>query len=334
MLIRKVTALCTIVIFFGSCGRATLHQSANVTQSENNDNLPVRVVYDKMTAPRNVSVLNNKTGTEKYLTLQWTPVAGAQSYRIYYAVYPTYQYKSGSLAAKDYKLLVEIPARTGTLMTWNHNIPQIPLRRYSYRITSVNDREESALSSAADGWRIPIDEEEALKDIDYNIHFAQTSVPNFGRQGQDAVIHGRASGVYFYASKMSKIMSKFEDYADFETILNGNPSMKISLFPLGVRMKGDIDVSGLYKAVMTYDDLFCVVGGYARKGKIKIVYYHPSKGILQKDYTYDQIRNLLKTVAYDANEVKPRPPASEWDESDSEYIHTMRKMANLSSGIK
>ena len=327
-------ALCTIVIFFGSCGKATLHQSANVTQSENNDNLPVQVVYDKMTAPQNVSVLNNKTGTEKYLTLQWTPVAGAQSYRIYYAVYPTYQYKSGSLAAKDYKLLVEIPARTGTLMIWNHDIPQIPLRRYSYRITSVNDREESALSLAADGWRIPIDEEEALRDIDYNIHFAQTAVPNFGRQGQEAVIQGRASGGYFYASKMSKIMSRFENYADFETILNGNPSMKISLFPLGVRMKGDIDVSGLYKAVMTYDDLFCVVGGYTRKGKIKIAYYHPSKGILQKGYSYDQIRNLMKTVAYDANEVKPRPPVGEWDESDLEYTHTMRKMAKLSSGIK
>ncbi len=335
--LEKTIALFIFSLLYISCTKGvSSHQSAKVHKNLENNNVGQNIsYYEKLMPPENIVVVNNQTGTEKYLTLQWPSVPEAESYRIYYAVYPTYQHKSGSLKAKDYRLLVEIPARADNVsMRWNHNIPQIPLRRYSYRLSCVSEDEESNLSEAVDGWRIPINEEEALRDIDYNIHFAQASVPNFGRQGQETVIHGRASGNYVYASKMTKIMSKFDNYADFETILNGNPSMKISLFPLGVRMHGNISVSGLYRAVVTYDDLFCVVGGYTRKGSIKIAYHHPSKGVLQKNYNYDQIRSLLKTVAYDANEVKPKPPASEWDESDSEYTHTMRKMAKLSSAIR
>lgn len=333
MRIRRIPFSVEILIaafFLTSCKGAALFQSADAQPESVYYNIPEEISDKKLMPPEDLRVVNHKTGTQKYLTLKWSAVSGAKAYRIYYAVYPTYQYRSGKLPLKNYELLVELPADPNkNFMVWNHHIPAVPLRRYSYCVASVNDWETSEFSPAVDGWRFPTDEKEALLDIDYNIHFAQTAIPDFGKQGRESIVSGRASGNYYYASKMTKVMSKFENYADFETILNGDPTIKINFFPLGVRMNGDINVSGLYKAVVTYNDLICVPGGYTRKGKIKITYHHPEKGILQKEYDYDQIRSMLKTVAYNADEVRPRPPAAEWDESAPEYMQRMRKIAKL-----
>ncbi len=125
-------------------------------------------------------------------------------------------------------------------------MPSVPLRRYAYRVTSVNEEGESVFSKTVEGYyRMPMDEKEVLKDMDYTIHFAQSSIPHFGQMGLKVIVPGRASGIYYYASEMTNITSQFENYADFETVLNGNPKITVTLNPMGTRMNGNITAWGL-----------------------------------------------------------------------------------------
>ena len=167
---------------------------------------------------------------------------------------------------------------------------------------------------------MPKNADEALQDIDYTIHFAQSKIPRFGAQGVKATVEDRPkTGEYYYASQWNHQASKFTNYGDFETILNGAPSMKVSLIPQGVYMSGSITVTGLYNATLTYNNLFGVVGGYSKHGGVTVEYKHPTQGTLKKNYSFEEAKKLMKTVASNASEKKTAPSASEWDESSTSY---------------
>ena len=273
-----------------------------------------------LAAPGGFTVSNNHTTTEKYLTLEWTPVPEATGYRVYRAVFPHHG-ETADLPDKAFKLLTEIsqPYPLPVTMSYNHWIPEVPLRRYQYRVTATRYWGESKFSDTLTGYRRPVDLIEAARDMDYTMHFAQSRIPNFGAMNLDETVLGRASGSYHYMSKMTKSLSKFDHYADFETILNGNPQMQITLWPMGVKMNGDINATGLYNAKIIYNDLVGVLGGLTAGGSITIEYENQSQ-----TFDYKDAKNFMKTVATTSDEVHPAPPRREWDESDPNYVRAVR----------
>ncbi len=318
--------LCFLVILLIACqspmsyrqsiGKANFDDMSNVGSSgSGSDHLG-----SALSAPEEFQIINNKTATETYLVLTWKKVDGAKKYRVYRAVYPTHTYQS-NLDTRAYKLLQEvIPAwDSKEYLTFDYHIPHIPLRRYSFYVTAVNDTGESNFAGPVVGYRMPTDEKEALQDMDYTIHFAQTAIKNFGNQGLQADVQGRGSGTYHYASKWNYQASRFTNYADFETVLNGALRMKVSLIPQGVYMNGVITASGLYSARLTYHDLFGVVGGYSKSGSVTIEYDHPTRGTLKRTYSFNDAKNLMKTIASTAAEKHSRPPESEWNEASASY---------------
>ncbi len=279
--------------------------------------------------PENVKLENNATAEQKYLMLRWDLVPGATSYRVYRAVYPTHTYTSG-LPDRSFKRLIELDAHDyhhKDVMEFRNDLPSVPLRRYAYRVTAVNEEGESAFSNMVEGYRLPVDEKEALEDMDYTIHFAQSSIPGFGQMGLKTIVPGRASGTYYYASEMTNIKSQFDNYADFETILNGNPKLSVTLNPIGTKMNGNITASGLYHATMTYNNLIGVVGGLTKGGSISITYLHPVLGSISSTYGYQEAEKFMKSVATQESDVQGPPAASEWDEANPGYVRSARESA-------
>lgn len=274
-------------------------------------------------APADFTIQNNYTTQEKYLRLAWTPVPEATGYRIYRAVFPHHG-ETADMPDQAFKLLAEIsqPYPLPSEMTYDHQIPEVPLRRYQYRITSVRDWGESEFSAVLTGYRKPVDPLEAARDIDYTMHFGQSRIDRFGEMGMDVTELGRASGTYHYMSKMTKSLNHYSGYANFETILNGNPNMSITLSPPGAKMTGDIHASGLYEATLTYNDLLGVLGGLTKGGSITIKYNGKSE-----TYSYTEAKKFMKTVATSTDEKHPTPPRREWDEADPNYVRMIHRQS-------
>lgn len=272
--------------------------------------------------PQDFAVANNGTDAEKYLILEWTPVPEATGYRVYRAVYPHYLETGDLPEGTAFKLLTEIsqPYPLPNKMTYHHHIPEVPLRRYQYRITALRDWGESHFSNPVTGYRKPIDNIEALRDMDYTIHFAQSQIEGFGQAFKNVIQPGRASGTYSYASGL-KPLNEYTNYADFETILNGSPSMKVVGLS-GANMDGSVKATGLYEATLTYNNLQGAVGGLTKGGSITIDY----KGS-PETFDWDRAKQFMKTVAATADEVHPMPPRREWDESDPNYVRSARRRA-------
>ncbi len=325
--------LVMVIFTFVSCPAPTTRSSAQVGDADHSGGQESVGSNDKLFPPDSLMVVNNGTGSEKYLELQWSTVPGATMYTIYRAVYPTHAHPNGSLMDKAYKKLVEIPAQAflASTMTYCDEIPRLPLRRYSYVITARNENGETAFSNPVDGYRVPIDQEEALLDIDYTIHFVQSSTPGFGQAFKEAKVQDRPkTGTYHYSSKIGNIKSHFYNYGDFETILATSGDFNMQQEGLGSKMNGPINVSGLYNATLTYHNFVGALKGLSRSGTITITYEHPQKGRLFKEYSFEEARRLMKTVAYDEGEKQPRPPASEWDEADPSYTRRAQEIARRS----
>lgn len=321
-MIKKFHAQFILIIFtvLISCMSPTTRSRPLVGSADHSGGIANVGSDGTLATPEEFTVLNNYTTTEKYLTLQWTPVPEATGYRVYRAVFPHHG-KTADLPDKAFKLLTEIsqPYPLPVTMTYKHWIPEVPLRRYQYRITATRYWGESKFSDTLTGYRRPVDLIEAAKDMDYTMHFAQSRIPNFGTMNLDETVLGRASGGYHYMSTMTKSLSKFDHYADFETILSGDPKIQITLQPMGVKMSGDINATGLYNAKITYNDLVGVLGGLTAGGSITIEYGNQSQ-----TFDYKDAKNFMKTVATTADEVHPSPPRREWDESDPNYVRAVR----------
>ncbi|MGL4524177.1 MAG: fibronectin type III domain-containing protein [Spirochaetia bacterium] len=311
------------VVFLFSCGMASNSVRRQVGGADHGDGNDIGGSKD-LVAPANFKIVNNGTGTETFLTLEWDSVPHATLYRVYRAVYPTRSHMAEP-AAREFKLLTTVDASSavGGKLTTQHNIPHLPLRRYAYKVTAANDDGESESTAVLTGYRVPIDQLEALKDIDYTVHFAQTSISNFGAAYKEATIHGRGGGNYFYRSNTSP-KSRFQNHNDFEVVLNGDPSMSLNIFTQRVTMNGDINISGLYTGKMTYHSLLGAEGGLTKNGQVTISYNHPTKGTLTRKYNFEEIRQHMKTVAMNPVDKIAAPHKSEWNEADASYTRQMK----------
>lgn len=312
-----------VEIIFISCSVPSTQRGIGIGDADFSDTSSNVGSNPDLPAPQNLKVLNNKTATETFLSLQWDPVPNADGYALYRAVYPTTM--QSHLEDKAYRFFMVIKGSNNT--GYQYPIPHVPLRRYSFRVTAINLKGESDFSAPVDGWRLPVDEKEALMDIDYTIHFAQSQVPGFGSAGKNVTLKGRGSGTYLYSTPvMGKIQSRFSSYADFETIINGDPKMQVTLNPMGMKMNGALNVSGLYNATLTYINLQGVEGGLTKSGSIKISYQSP-EGLKEKTYDYRDAKVFMRSVAEYESEKSPAPPASEWDESKPEFTRAARSTA-------
>ncbi|MGL4524176.1 MAG: hypothetical protein ACRCVN_01460 [Spirochaetia bacterium] len=315
-----------ILFILASCGPPTTRRRPLVGNADHSGGI-ANVGTDKdLGIPSDFFVDNHMTANEKFLTLSWNAVSDATGYRIYRAVYATSEHMADP-QPKEFKLLQEItqPYPLPSRISINHPIPEVPLRRYAYYVTATRYYGESDFSQMIYGWRMPVDEIEALKDMDYSMHFAQSSISNFGEMNIDTTVLARASGSYEYSSKIGKAISNFRYYVDFETTIHGSPRISVTLSPLGIKMNGTIQATGLYTAKITYENLQAVQGGFTQSGIVKIEYDHPSRGKLTKSLDASEARKVMKTVAFNADDVWPKPPRREWDEADPNYVRTIRK---------
>lgn len=312
---------CLGIVFLLACAAPTARAKPIVGSADHSGGIANVGSDTSLSVPLNFIVKNNKTAKEKYLDLEWDTIPDATGYRVYRAVYPTYLH-TGDLEDRAYKLLSEITQLypRPTKMFYRHNIPEVPLRRYAYRVTAVRYWGESNFSQTITGHRLPVSATEALMDMDYNMHFPQSSIPDFGGMNVDEMVLGRASGSYEYASQLAKKSSKFTNYADFEMILNGDPKIDIILNPIGIRMSGDVFATGLYTAKMTYENLTGAVGGLVQGGNILIEYDHPDLGNTRNSFNYKEANKFMKTVPITTDDIFPSPPRREWDESDPNYV--------------
>lgn len=310
---------------FISCVVPTMQSGIGIGNTDFSDTSSNVGSNPTLSAPKNLEILNNKTATETFLTLSWDSVSQAGGYVIYRAVYPTLV--QTQLEEKAFKFFTVLKGTHNT--SYQYQIPHVPFRRYAFRVTAINGEGESYFSQSVDGWRLPISEEEALKDIDYTIHFAQSQVKGFGSSGKNVNLKGRGGGTYLYSTPIiGKLQSKFSSYADFETVIDGDPQMQITFSPLGMKMNGSLNISGLYTATLTYIDLQGVEGGLTKGGQIKITYHSP-QGIKEKTYSYQQAKTFMRSVAETEAEKSPSPPSSEWDESDPGFTRAARYAVSL-----
>ncbi|MGL4524175.1 MAG: hypothetical protein ACRCVN_01455 [Spirochaetia bacterium] len=312
----------TLAVLIG-CSSPTTRSRQLLGQADHSGGIANVGTDTSLAIPTNFAVENNGTGTDKFLKLSWTPVAGATGYRVYRAIYPTIMHKTNP-QDQEFKLLQELtqPFPLPTKIDVKHNIPEVPLRRYAYYVTATRYYGESNFSQMITGWRVPVDEVEALRDLDYTVHFAQTRIPKFGEMNLDEIVNGRGGGTYHFTSKITKMRSDFKSYCNFEVILNGTPKMAINMSPIGTKMNGETLITGLYNARTIHKDFLGTVGGLSAGGQIVMEYDHPTRGLLKRAFDYKEASRFMRSVALTADEIYPAPPRREWDESDSSYVRT------------
>lgn len=246
----------------------------------------------KIGQPKNLRILNNRTSMERTLTLEWNPVPNAEQYNIYRATLKHAGASKDRLTAKDYK-------KVATVNDVGYQAPlnTVPLRRYVYRVVAVDGGGAEGVGALSDiAYRLPVDIDEFLLDVDFTIIHAQTQIRGFGDNGSSGNISGRYRGRYNYAASFSSSRSQWDNYMSFEVQLNGNPSMSISISPVGATMNGTLNISGLYSGTVTYNRFFGAPGGYAIGGGLTAVYNHPVRGRLQKTYSYSDASFLHSVV--------------------------------------
>lgn len=246
----------------------------------------------KIGQPENFRILNNKTSTERTLTMEWDAVPNAEQYNIYRATLKHAGASVDRLTLSDYK-------KVATVNDVGYQAPlnTVPLRRYVYRVVAVDGGGAEGVGSLSDiAYRLPVDIDEFLLDVDFTIIHAQTQIRGFGDNGSSGNISGRNKGMYYYNASMSGARSQWDNYISFEVQLTGNPSMSISISPMAAAMTGPVNISGLYSGTVTYNGFLGAPGGYAIGGGLTAVYNHPVHGRLQKTYSYTDAAFLHSVV--------------------------------------
>ncbi|SFB74651.1 fibronectin type 3 domain-containing protein [Brevinema andersonii] len=253
---------------------------------------PILGKIQKIGQPQNFRILNNKTSTERTLTMEWDAVPNAEQYNIYRATLKHAGASVEHLTLNDYK-------KVATVNDTGYQAPlnTVPLRRYVYRVVAVDGGGAEGVGSLSGiAYRLPVDIDEFLLDVDFTIIHAQTQIRGFGDNGSSGSIPGRYKGMYYYNASMSGARSRWDNYISFEVQLTGNPSISISISPMGAYMTGPVSISGLYTGTVTYNNFLGAPGGYAIGGSLTAVYNHPVHGTLQKIYSYTDAGFLRSVV--------------------------------------
>ena len=267
---------------------------------------PVKGAIKKMSAPQNVRVLKNNTAT-KSMTIAWDRISGANSYNIYRATLAHRGSDPNKLEIAHFK---KVGSAQNAAYTLDFNT--YPIRRYVYLVKGVDaGGAEGVLTKTELVKRLPVDLEDFAKDVDYTIVEAQTQVPNFGYQGSGGSISGRAQGKYDYYAGMSGSKNIWSSYSSFETILDGEQSVTISITPMGAYLNGPANISGLYEGKITYTNLLAAEGGFVLRGSMTIEYKHPTKGWLKETWDASKAGAILQSVVLSGSESAPRKPTFE-----------------------
>ncbi|MGL4561929.1 MAG: hypothetical protein ACRCV0_06560 [Brevinema sp.] len=278
----------------------------NKNDTESDLSQSITAIAQKMPTPSNFKILNNKTDSEKFLSLSWDSVEGAEKYRIYRATYK-HRFESRDDAEQRFTLLTELDSY---VKFYRDPLTKFPLRRYLYKMVAVDPSgKESEPTDIIEAYRYPNDINEFIRDVDYNIYFTQVQIDRFGWMGLESKVNGRGGGYYDYASKMDSIRNNWRQLTQFEITLHGDTKMGIILTPMGSSMNGPIDVSGLYTGAIEYIGLQALDGGTVANGSIKASYNHPSQGTLTTTRTVSELNALMITIRVgdDPPYVKPNP---------------------------
>jgi len=266
----------------------------------------IKGIIKKIAAPENLKILNNKAATQ-IVTLRWDNVPNARKYVIYRATLKHMGVlDSVQLKNHMFKEIAEVQNNA-----YQATLTSFPLRRYIYQIKAIDGGDAAGLAKTSETvWRVPVSVEEFLKDVDFSIIHAQKQVNNFGYNGSSGTVQGRHKGSYEYKAGISGSKSSWFGYVGFEVQLEGQPSLQISLSPMGAKMDGDVHISGLYSGKVTYNNLLGLDGGYTGGGSITAHYNHPSKGTQTKTWTYTEAGAILQSVIL-KSESKPSTPQFE-----------------------
>ncbi|MGL4388864.1 MAG: fibronectin type III domain-containing protein [Brevinema sp.] len=267
---------------------------------------PIIGIAQKTPTPANFKIINNKTDSEKFLSMSWDTTEGIKKYRIYRSIF-MHRFENRVDVEKRFKLLTELESHT---KFYRDSLTKFPLRRYLYKMVAVNEAgEESESTPIIEAYRYPNDINEFIRDVDYTIYFTQVQINNFGSMGLEQKVNGRGSGHYDYASKINAIRNNWRQLTQFEISVNGDTKMGIITSPLGSSMNGPLDVTGLYKGVIEYIGLQALDGGTVANGSIKAVYHHPTLGTLTTTRTVSQINSLMITIRMgnDPGYTQPNP---------------------------
>ncbi|MGL4367786.1 MAG: fibronectin type III domain-containing protein [Brevinemataceae bacterium] len=298
-------------ISLGSLDRKQKFYKVSVLNDSDLESDPSQVIVgavQKIQTPRAFQILNNRTSKHKYLSLSWDFVDGATKYRVYRATFKHRFETISDLSESRYTLITELD---NTSKFYNDPLPQIPLRRYAYKVSAVNDAgEESLKSSPIEGYRLPNDINEFIRDVDYSIYYTQYQINNFGSIGVAAVVKGRGGGCYDYSSQFSSIRNNWLNLTQFEITLDGNPRMDVIINPAGSAMNGPVNVSGIYKGSIEYIGVQALAGGTVAAGSIKAVYHNPSKGVEQTTRSVADLNVLMITIRI-GNDPPYSPPGAE-----------------------
>lgn len=275
---------------------------------ESDLSLAVTAIAQKIGTPQNFQIINNKTASDKFLSLTWDLVPGAVNYRIYRATFK-HRFEEKQEAEKRFQLLTELDEYTSF---YRDPLTKFPLRRYLYKIVAVDaSGKESISSEPIEAYRYPNDIEEFIKDVDYSIYFTQVQINRFGWMGLEAIVNGRGGGYYDYASLISSIRNNWRQLTQFEITLNGDTKMSVILNPMGSSMNGPVEVDGLYTGVVEYIGVQALDGGTVANGSLKVTYNHPTLGTLSTMRSVAAINSLMITIR-----IGNDPPYSEPNPDD------------------
>ncbi|MGL5955946.1 MAG: hypothetical protein ACRC0X_04995 [Brevinema sp.] len=228
----------------------------------------------KLIAPQNLRVIGNQTRT-KSITLTWDAVPGAREYRIYQATLKHRNTNPNTIRPEHFTYLGKAQNPAFNLSFGSlEKLPLYPIRRHQYIVKAVNTENIEYLGTTSETvWRLPVDATDFAKDVDLTIIQAQTQIANFGQVNSKGKINGRASGYYDYASPLFGTKKNiWANYSSYEVIIDRAQQIIVDVANTSAKLRGDLDVKGLYNGKITYNDLNSKPGGIAIGGGLTLYY--------------------------------------------------------------
>ena len=254
--------------------------------------------YIFLHSPQTITVEGHKTATDIFV-LKWDTIPKAESYNVYQVILHSRKAVINNIKKEDLMGL-----NTTKKNSVKIKLTDIPLRRYAFYVEAL-DFKGLVIKSFTSGivWRYPKNVEEFIQDVDFTIAHAQKQIKNFGLGGSKKIVKGRAHGEYDYVACVLGSKSDWNNYSSFEVILDGRPTIDISVFPTGAVMDGIVNISGLYEGQIIYKKLFGKTGGLTSGGSILARYKHPEKGWIEQEFSYKEAAKILKSVVLSRDEI-------------------------------
>lgn len=248
-----------------------------------------RLVF--LDSQQEITVEGDKTASDTFI-LKWSDIPKAEGYNVYQVTLHSRKAIVNNIKKED---LIKLNITKKN--SFKIKLIDIPLRRYAFFVEALDFKGQIITSFTSDiVWRYPKSVEEFIQDVDFTMVHAIKQIKSFGLGGSRQIIKGRAYGEYDYVACVMGSKSAWNNYSSFEVILNGNPTIEISIYPTGAVMDGVVNISGLYEGQIIYKKLFGKTGGLTSGGSILARYKHPEKGWIEQEFGYKDAAKILKSV--------------------------------------